>query len=262
MKKQPKKPEPNTYMSLGLSLGLCFGAALGTIFDDISMYIPIGMCLGLSIGTMIDFSIAKQNKDSVVRHYDLLIEENNDPVHDSVQLSEYMDKWDGPDFISALETSLEKSVLEIGVGTGRLALKVCGSCKHFTGIDISPKSVDRAKENLKTFDNAALICGDYMEYKFTGTFDIVYSSLTFMHISDTQTAIRKASRLLSSGGRFVLSTDKNQNTVIDMNGRILNIYPDTPDEIIKAIKNAKLTLHKQFETEFAHIFVALKEEKQ
>ena len=34
-----------------------------------------------------------------IEHYDSLIDENNDPVHDSLQLREYMDKWDGQKFI-------------------------------------------------------------------------------------------------------------------------------------------------------------------
>lgn len=31
----------------------------------------------------------------VINHYDLLIGENNDPVHDQKPLRDYMDKWDG-----------------------------------------------------------------------------------------------------------------------------------------------------------------------
>ena len=30
----------------------------------------------------------------IIQHYDLLIDENNDPVHDPKPLRDYMDKWD------------------------------------------------------------------------------------------------------------------------------------------------------------------------
>ena len=50
-------------------------------------------------------------------HYDLLIEENNDPVYDPEPLKSYMDKWDGRVFLEELQLTSEKSVLEIGVGT-------------------------------------------------------------------------------------------------------------------------------------------------
>lgn len=56
-------------------------------------------------------------------HYDLLIEENNDPVHDSPALKAYMEQWDGPVFLNALKLSGDKSVLEIGMGTADWPLK-------------------------------------------------------------------------------------------------------------------------------------------
>ena len=79
---------------------------------------------------------------AVSKHYDLLIEENNDPVRDPEPLREYMDKWDGRQFIDSLQLTKEKSVLEIGVGTGRLAIRVASECRDFFGIDISPKTAE------------------------------------------------------------------------------------------------------------------------
>ena len=43
-------------------------------------------------------------------HYDALIDENNDPVHDPAPLKAYMDKWDGEAFIETLLLSPTKSV--------------------------------------------------------------------------------------------------------------------------------------------------------
>jgi hypothetical protein len=64
-----------------------------------------------------------QFMDDVINHYDSLIDENNDPVHDPAQLREYMDKWDGQAFIDALELAPDKSVLEIGVEQGGLSCR-------------------------------------------------------------------------------------------------------------------------------------------
>lgn len=47
-----------------------------------------------------------------------------------------MDKWDGQQFIDDLQLSGNEAVLEIGVGTGRLAIKVCAICREFYGIDL------------------------------------------------------------------------------------------------------------------------------
>ena len=82
-------------------------------------------------------------------HYDLLIEENNDPFRDPPALRKHMESWDGQAFLDLMELDLSKTVLEIGVGTGRIAEKTARGCRHLTGIDISPKTIERAKENLQ-----------------------------------------------------------------------------------------------------------------
>ena len=104
--------------------------------------------------------------NDVIYHYDKLIEEGNDPVNDPQPLKEYMDKWDGRVFIDKLQLSPEKSVLEIGVGTGRLAVKIAPLCRRFTGIDISQKTIERVKENLAEYDNVSLICDDFGDFNF------------------------------------------------------------------------------------------------
>jgi len=197
--------------------------------------------------------------NTIINHYDSLIDENNDPAHDPPALQEYMDKWDGQTFIDEVQLTADKAVLEIGVGTGRLALKVCGKCKHFVGIDISQKTINRARKNMQAFENITLICADFMDYQFDSKYDVIYSSLTFMHIKEKQTVINKVASLLTPNGRFVLSIDNNQSTVLDMGNRKINLFPDNAGEISKYITTSGLQTEKQFETEFATIFVTVKE---
>jgi len=169
-----------------------------------------------------------------------------------------MAKWDGEPFFEAMRLTPEQSVLEIGVGTGRLATQVCGKCGRFTGIDFSPKTVERARENLREFANASLICADYLAYLFDEKFDVIYSSLTFMHIKDKQAAILKAANLLNPGGCFALSIEKSQQEELDYGTRKIALYPDQPDEIIPLLNKAGLNIEEQFETEFAVVFAARK----
>ena len=196
---------------------------------------------------------------SVTHHYDLLIDENNDPVHDPKPLQNYMDKWDGQVFIDKMELNKDKSVLEIGVGTGRLAVHAAPLCGEFYGVDISPKTIERANENLAEFENVRLTCADFLSCKFDRSFDVIYSSLTFMHIEEKQKAISKVAALLKDGGRFVLSIDKNQERFIDTGTRKIRIFPDTPEEIKTYIANSSLLLTECYETEFATVFVAQKQ---
>lgn len=197
--------------------------------------------------------------DIVIRHYDALIDEGNDPVFDPPPLREYMDKWDGQAFIDAMELDQNKSVLEIGVGTGRLAVRTAPLCGNFYGIDLSPKTAERARENLAGLPNARIVCGDFLNFPFREPFDIIYSSLTFLHIRDKQVALNKVAALLNDGGLFVLSIDKNQSDTIDIGDRTVKIYPDKPKEIESGIHAAGLQITARWETEFAVLYSAVKQ---
>jgi hypothetical protein len=190
-------------------------------------------------------------------YYDLLIDEWNDPVLDPPPLQDYMNKWDGQIFMDKLNISKDMSVLEIGVGTGRLALKIAPLCKWFVGIDLSPKTVERATVNLSNYGNISIICGDFLDTKFNTKFDVIYSSLTFMHIEEKQLAIEKVKQSLNDNGRFVLSIDKSQDDIIDMGSRKIRIYPDNPKTIQQHLLKAGLTLIEIIEIEFAYIIIAL-----
>ncbi len=192
--------------------------------------------------------------NEVSRHYDILALEGQDPVHDPKPLKEYMDKWDGQLFIDKMKLNQEKSVLEIGVGTGRIAVKVAPHVESFTGIDISEKTVELAKKNIGA-ENAEIICGDFLEHKFSKTFDTVYSSLTFMHIKEKQKAFCIVSDILNADGLFLLSVDKNRDEFIDTGTSRIRVYPDSAEEIKEYAKNANLRLLEEAETEFAIIFV-------
>lgn len=205
-----------------------------------------------------DAMIYVYGKDPIAKHYDILINEGNDPVHDPEPLKAYMDKWDGQNFIDKMQISKDKTVLEIGVGTGRLAVRTAPLCREFYGIDISPETIKGATKNLEQCKNVNLICDDFMTYNFNLTFDVIYSSLTFMHIKDKQKAINIVQQLLKTDGLFVLSTDKNQEGFIDIGSNKIEVYPDTPEEILQCINNSGLTLLEHYETEFANVFVCEK----
>ena len=196
--------------------------------------------------------------NDVIEHYDKLIDENNDPTRDPKPLKDYMDKWDGEKFIEDMQLDKTKSVLEIGVGTGRIAIKVAPLCRKFIGIDVSPKTILRAKENLCLHHNVDLVCDDFMSFVFIDQFDVIYSSLTFMHIEDKARAIEKISSLLREGGLFVISIDKNQSDFIDMGTRKIKIYPDDPTDIAEFILKANLYFVDKFETEHAYVMVSKK----
>ena len=196
---------------------------------------------------------------NVITHYDLLIDEDNDPFRDPPELQEYMNGWDGEKFVEALELTKNKNVLEIGIGTGRLAVRVAPHCRKLTGIDISPKTVERAKENLKDYKNISFICDDFNVHEFCETFDIIYSSLTMMHFKQKAQVIAKIDTLLNDNGIFCVSLDKNVSEYIDMGTRKIKVYPDNPDNITSHIEATAMSVRKVIETEKAYIIVSKKQ---
>lgn len=203
-------------------------------------------------------NFAKSDAMDVITHYDLLIEENNDPFWDPPSLQDYMDLWDGAPFLEAMDLSKRKRVLEIGIGTGRIANSVAPNCLQLVGIDISPKTLARAKENLKTHSNISYICADFAEYRFEESFDVIYSSLTMMHFKEKRSVFSKVADLLTEGGLFCLSIDKNQAPYIDMGTRKLRIYPDSLDLTVALIDETAMSVDRVIETEHAYLIVSHK----
>ena len=189
-------------------------------------------------------------------HYDRLIDMDNDPARDPEPLQAYMDGWDGGAFLERMQLDKTKSVLEIGVGTGRLAMRIAPKCRCFCGIDLSEKTIARARENLAGMENVRLIRGDFLEAVFQESFDVICSSLTFMHIRNKQAAVEKIARLLKSGGRAVISLDKSRQDYIDMMEYRVRIDPDDPVEMSARMLSAGMQVEQIVETEFAHILVA------
>lgn len=196
---------------------------------------------------------------SAKEHYDLLIDAGDDPVHDPPQLREHMDKWDGAAFLALLQLAPDKSVLEIGVGTGRLALRVLrAGCARLVGCDLSAKTLARARENLSEYANIELVCGDFLDLDFGSTFDVVYSSLTFLHIRDKAAAIRKVCALLSEQGRFVVSLDKDRSTRLEYGDHAVQVYPDSVEEIAALLESSGLSIERIVKTDHAHLLAAVK----
>jgi len=177
--------------------------------------------------------------DNVSKHYDLLIENGNDPVLDCKALADYMDKWDGEDFINLLNLDNSKTVLEIGCGTGRIAKKIISQCKKYVGIDISKKTIDIARKHFESINNAIFINEDFLNYKVNQKYDVIYSTLTFMHFKEKEKALVNVFNLLKRNGKFVLSIDKSQQEFIDTGYSKIVIYPDNPTDICKILANLR-----------------------
>lgn len=98
------------------------------------------------------------------------------------------------------------SVLELGCGTGLLAMNLPASFRALCGIDLSPQMLQRAKER-KLYDR--LIEGDLSQAmaELDDAFDTVFSSCVLCYVADLEPVFRHVARLLRPGGLFLFSVD-------------------------------------------------------
>ena len=85
-----------------------------------------------------------------------------------------------------LENHPPVSILEVGVGTGRVAIPISEKLKtNMTlGVDISEKMLLKCREKIKPTDKFHLIASDGFNLPFSNTFDIVLTSHVLHLVKD------------------------------------------------------------------------------
>ncbi|MDQ3223097.1 MAG: class I SAM-dependent methyltransferase [Gemmatimonadota bacterium] len=96
-------------------------------------------------------------------------------------------------------------VLEVAIGTGR-NLPFYPPGAQLTGVDLSPKMLDRARARAETLARSVdLQLGDAQQLTFPdATFDTVVATLSVCSVPDDQAAVAEMALVLRPGGRLVL----------------------------------------------------------
>ena len=113
-----------------------------------------------------------------------------------------------PDAIDLLEElSAKGSALELGIGTGRIALPLAALGISVSGIDAASSMVSRLKSKQGA-DKVTVTIGDFSQVPVTGTFNLVYVVFnTFFALSTQQEQVdcfRNVAAHLTSGGCFLI----------------------------------------------------------
>lgn len=97
------------------------------------------------------------------------------------------------------------SILEIGCGQGVGAKIIYDlfSPREYTGIDLDPKMIERARKKGHSLQNARFLQGDAASLPFTdSTFDLVIDFGIIHHIPNWQEALAELHRTLKAHGEF------------------------------------------------------------
>jgi len=100
-----------------------------------------------------------------------------------------------------------KKVLEVGVGVGTDHLELAKAGAILTGIDITPRSIELTKKNLKLHGyHSDLLVADAENLPFEDeTFEVVYSFGVLLSVPNTQKAIDEIYRVLKPGGKAIIT---------------------------------------------------------
>lgn len=119
------------------------------------------------------------------------------------QIAEVYDETRRPldeETVNGMKEMLSKyechSILEIGVGTGRVAIPLKMSGFEMTGVDISRKMMERA--NSKGIKNLVLSNGNNVPFK-DRTFDATIMAHVFHLLEDPVSVLREAARVSGTG---------------------------------------------------------------
>jgi SAM-dependent methyltransferase len=94
-------------------------------------------------------------------------------------------------------------VLDLGCGTGSLAVLLARQGHRVTGVDLSPRMVELARANAAGLAVDVMV-GDASAPAVPGPFDVVVVRHVLWVLPDPHAALRTWSGLLGPGGRFVL----------------------------------------------------------
>jgi putative AdoMet-dependent methyltransferase len=102
-------------------------------------------------------------------------------------------------------------VLEFGVGTGNLTVRLLKAGLEVTGIEPSPAM--RGKAIAKLHGQTNIVDGDFLDFQIEKPVDTVVSTYAFHHLTDEekQKAIRVYSKLLHQGGKIVFADTMYQS---------------------------------------------------
>ncbi len=103
------------------------------------------------------------------------------------------------------------AILELGCGTGRVAIRLAQSGASVVGLDLSAQMIEAARRKSAGLDNIRWLCGDMRRFRLGQQFALILiPGHSFQHLNsagDQVACLRCIERHLLPGGRLVVHLD-------------------------------------------------------
>lgn len=157
----------------------------------------------------------------------------------------YLDSFEQFHLLPNLGDLKNKKILDVGAGTGRLALRLAEKGADVTALDISPeilKILNKKNSQIKT------VVANAESLPFPdNTFDLVIAAFLIVHLKEPKYFFQEAYRVLKPDGVLAL-TNINQRrppTLQTKQGQIIiESYYHRPEQIIDELKSLSFSITK------------------
>lgn len=137
-------------------------------------------------------------------------------------------------------------ILDIGAGTGRIAVQLAQRGAQMTACDNSSKMLDVLK---KKDTRIATVVGDAEDLPFKDeTFDIVIAAFLIVHLKSLSRFFDEVYRVLKSGGRFLVTNiNQRRPPPIEVEERsiIIESFYHRPDSVRAALEESGFVIDKE-----------------
>ncbi|MDY3116705.1 MULTISPECIES: class I SAM-dependent methyltransferase [Campylobacter] len=164
----------------------------------------------------------------------------------------------------------DKTLVDIGCGTGIYSLYLAGICKMVLGVDGSTKMLEELNLKKTEFkiNNLQTIKSDFKNFQTADKFDIAFLTMSpalqneddfnkFMDLGNLRIYLNweepKNSSMLDPFYKIYKRNDKNKNTASNLQNFLIKNNISYKTEVLKEIRLANRSLNEAFENTIWHL---------
>lgn len=166
-----------------------------------------------------------------------------------------------------------KTLVDIGCGTGIYSLYLAGICKMVLGVDSSTKMLEELNLKKAEFkiNNLQTINSDFKNFQTADKFDIAFLTMSpalqseddfkkFMNLGNLRIYLNweepKNSSMLEPFYKIYKRNDKNKNTASNLQNFLIKNNISYKTEVLKEIRSANRSFNEAFENTIWHLEIS------